>query len=437
MVCSSWSPPMHVKILILGGGLTGLSTAYHLEKAGETNYLVLEKESEPGGLCRSIYKNGFTFDYSGHLLHLHTEQGKKLVRRLLGKNLHRLTRRAWIDTQNIRIPFPFQANLYALPADVRRACVDGLLAAKRNKKISPKNFEDFCLQSFGKGIYQAFMRPYNTKLWGRAPRELTCEWCGPFVPLPTLTQIKQSAAQKPKKHFGYNASFYYPRQGGCGALAYALAARVTNLQLNTLVTQIDLTNKTVCAGGKIYSYDKIVNTLPLPVFLRMLKNTPTLRAQADKLTCQPVTVYQIAFTGKIKPFSWIYFPDKKIPFFRVGLQSGFSTANAPENTFSLYVELPGKVRPGAAREKSLCRALTQKGIISKGNEKIVSFWQILPYAYVVYDKHRTSVVRRISEALAKQHCFCGGRYGRWEYSFMESALLQGREIADKLLHKNV
>ena len=68
---------MHVKTLILGGGITGLSVAYHLEQKGHTDYLVLEKENEPGGLCRSIYKNGFTFDYAGHLLHLHTPQGKK------------------------------------------------------------------------------------------------------------------------------------------------------------------------------------------------------------------------------------------------------------------------------------------------------------------------------------------------------------------------
>lgn len=424
---------MHVKTLILGGGLTGLSTAYHLEQAGRHDYLVLEKENEPGGLCRSIYKKGFTFDYSGHLLHLHTEQGRKLVRELLGTNLHKLTRRAWVYTQSTRVPFPFQANLYALPADVRRACVDGLLAAKKHKKSLPKNFEYFCLQSFGKGIYNAFMRPYNTKLWGRAPRELTCEWCGPFVPLPSAAQIKQSAVKKPKKQFGYNASFDYPKQGGCGALAYALAARVQNLQLNTPVTQIDLKTKTVRAGGKTYSYETLVNTLPLPVFLRLLKNAPALRAQADLLTAQTVTVYQAAFTGKIKPFSWIYFPDKQDPFYRVGMQSGFSATNAPANTYSLYVELPGKVRPSPQKEQVICRALVQKGIISVGDEKIISFWQTLPQAYVIYDKRRTPVVRRVLETLAKQHCLCGGRYGRWEYSFMESALLQGREIAKKLV----
>ena len=74
---------MQVKTLILGAGLTGLSTAYHLEQAGETDYLLVEKEAVPGGLCASVQKNGFTYDYGGHLLHLHTPYGKKLVKKLL------------------------------------------------------------------------------------------------------------------------------------------------------------------------------------------------------------------------------------------------------------------------------------------------------------------------------------------------------------------
>ena len=423
---------MHVKTLILGGGLAGLSTAYHLEKSGSSDYLILEKENEPGGLCRSIYKDGFTFDYSGHLLHLHTPYGKKLVRELLGPRLQRLTRRAHIYTGSWQVPFPFQAHLYALPQDVRRACVDGLLAAKRAPQTAPKNFEQWCLRAFGKGIYQAFMRPYNTKLWGRAPRELTTEWCGPFVPVPSVAQIKQSAVKKPKQMFGYNASFYYPKQGGCGALAYALAARVSSCRLNTPVTQIDLKNKTVRAGGKTFSYDTLVNTLPLPVFLRLLKNAPALTKKSAGLCVQPITVYQAALAGTPPPFHWAYFPDASDPFYRVGVQSNFAEKNAPQGCYSLYVELPGNVRPTPTAERRIRHALLQKGIISAGDEKLFSFWQAVPYAYVVYDKRRTRLVNQLLRTLEKHRCFCAGRYGRWEYSFMESSLLQGRALAKKV-----
>lgn len=61
---------MHTKTLILGAGLTGLSTAYHLEQKGHSHYLLAERKAQVGGLCASRTVQGFTFDYSGHLLHL-------------------------------------------------------------------------------------------------------------------------------------------------------------------------------------------------------------------------------------------------------------------------------------------------------------------------------------------------------------------------------
>lgn len=428
---------MHVKILILGGGLAGMSTAYHLEQAGITDYLVLEKEAEPGGLCRSIYQDGFTFDYAGHLLHLHTAYGKKLVRTLLQDNLQRLPRRAWIYTGSSRVPFPFQANLYALPPQLRQSCLDGLRRIKRAYKTPPAHFEHWCLRAFGPGIYRAFMQPYNTKLWGRPPRELTCEWCGPFVPAPPVSLLRQSAVKKTTRKLGYNASFYYPKQGGCGALVRALAARVTRLKTNTPVTQLNLQQRTVRAGGKEITFDYVVNTLPLPQLLRLLVHAPALSRQAARLISQPVTVYQAAFKGKTKPFSWIYCPDEQDPFYRVGLQSSFSAHNAPAGCYSLYVELPGTVRPGVRKEQQIRHALLQKGIISEHDEKLFSFWQRIPYAYVVYDKHRTPAVRRVLHRLEKHRCYCAGRYGLWEYAFMERALLQGKQLAEKLYNEVV
>ena len=63
-------------ILILGAGLTGLSTGFHL---GDREHLILEKESDVGGLCRSFLVDGFTFDLTGHLLHLRDEKIRQLV----------------------------------------------------------------------------------------------------------------------------------------------------------------------------------------------------------------------------------------------------------------------------------------------------------------------------------------------------------------------
>ena len=107
-------------ILILGGGLAGMSTAYHL---GDTPHLVLEAEQTPGGLCRSRERDGFLFDYTGHLLHLRNEKIISLVEELLPGKLETIARKASIRSHGADLAFPFQANLHGLPREIVADCV--------------------------------------------------------------------------------------------------------------------------------------------------------------------------------------------------------------------------------------------------------------------------------------------------------------------------
>ena len=149
------SKTKHVRTLIIGGGITGLSLAYHLEQLGQTDYLLLEAADQLGGLCASTYQKGYTFDFGGHLLHLHTPQGKALIKKLLGNNLKELRRHAFVYTNNYQVPVPFQHNLWALPTDLRKQCVNELQKLPLSA-TTPTNFKNWCLQSFGYTLYKAF-----------------------------------------------------------------------------------------------------------------------------------------------------------------------------------------------------------------------------------------------------------------------------------------
>ena len=417
-----------VDTLIIGAGLTGLSTAYHLRKRGQTNFLIVEKAPFIGGLCASTTQHGFTFDVGGHLLHLHTPEGKKLVQKLLKNNLHKKSRRAFIYTQEARVPFPFQAHLYALPENIRRACALGLQNAPRI--LYPKTFKTWCLTHFGEGIYTHFLKPYNTKLWQIPPEKLTCTWCSTFVPKPTPAQMAQSITKPPTKNYGYNTSFYYPKTGGIGALAAALAKPIQpHILLNAPVTQIDLARRRVLVNGHEIYFRKLVSTLALPDLIHLLAAQTHLKQMAARLSAADITIYHLAVNRQIPPFSWIYFPDPEIPFYRVGLQSAFSDRNAPANTSLFYIELPGLQKPGAALEKQIWNALVQKGIIEETDKPVFKAWQPVKNAYVQYTFAREEVVEKLQNYLRAKGVFCAGRYGRWEYSFMESALLQGKETA--------
>ncbi len=55
------------RIVVIGAGLSGLSAGIRLREKG-VDFVVLERENEPGGLCRSRESGRFIFDCCGHLL---------------------------------------------------------------------------------------------------------------------------------------------------------------------------------------------------------------------------------------------------------------------------------------------------------------------------------------------------------------------------------
>lgn len=58
---------MTKKIIIIGGGIAGLSTGVYAQINGY-NAIIFEKHSKPGGLCTSWHRKGFIFDYCIHNL---------------------------------------------------------------------------------------------------------------------------------------------------------------------------------------------------------------------------------------------------------------------------------------------------------------------------------------------------------------------------------
>ncbi len=422
----------HVKTLILGGGITGLATGYALQEQDSDNFLILEANSVPGGLCATTCQNGYQFDYSGHFLHLHTAAGNALVKKLLGTNLQTHTRHAFVYTNGMQVPVPFQHNVWALSPALRQVVVAEL--SRPHDFSQPQHFEDWCIQAFGRTLYEAFFRPYNEKLWGRKLTELTPHWGGPFIAAPSRQEILQSATQQPAHPQGYNATFLYPKTGGCGALVTALATRLPNkVLLNTPVTRVDLSAKTAWSNRRKFTFDQVVNTLPLPLFINLLVGQDALKRKAALLQVQPVTIYHLAIARRVNKFSWIYFPDEAQPFYRIGLESAFNPGSVPDTNQSLfYIELPGLPTTTRFLESHIWEGMYQKGLLRADDVKLFSAWQTIPCAYVIFDKHHAHTVPTLLGALEKENCFCAGRYGRWEYSFMESSLLQAVQLARKL-----
>src|ERR1700761_9563482 len=102
------------RVVILGGGLCGLSTAHHLTTAG-VSWLLIEREDRLGGHARTDVREGFHFDKTGHWLHLRDPGMKALVESLLPGQLTRVERKPRIFSPGALTRYPYQANLHGLP----------------------------------------------------------------------------------------------------------------------------------------------------------------------------------------------------------------------------------------------------------------------------------------------------------------------------------
>lgn len=423
------------RFVIIGAGLTGLSAAYHLGK----DSIVLEKEDRPGGLCRTVEREGFSFDYTGHLLHLNNVYTRNLVQTLIGARLSEHRRRASIRFGDNLVPFPFQANLSHLPPEVTKECLLGFIKAycdKGNKEHD--TFSGWVLAHLGEGLARHFFIPYNEKLYGTDLRDMTPEWCDQFVPKPDLEETVDGALGMQKKDFGYNATFLYPSSGGIQTLPDALGGLVNNVRPNTQVTRIDWRNKALLASsGLRMNYSALVSTMPLPELLDSLDPFPEeLRNARRALRGRSVLCVALGVEGPEPPDGhWIYFPEPGYVFYRVGFFHNFSPAMAPEGCFSLYAEIAGDSGLTPDIEKLVNRAiddLCTAGVLRPGDRIKVVEPLYIPCAYVVYNKERPAALASINEFLRNCDIYPSGRYGEWKYSSMETSILDGLKTAEHL-----
>lgn len=277
------------RVIILGAGLAGLSAAYHLD----AKYEIYEKETEAGGLCRSKSIDGFVFDRAVHTFYSRDEYSTALVKKLLTDNFSPRTRSAWIYSKGIFTPYPFQANTFGLPIEVVKECVLEFIKAKYDPdgQKPAANFEEWIYSTFGQGIADHFMIPFNRKLWAVDLKEMSARWIDDRVPRPSLEEVLEGALHRQERSFGPNAQFWYPRNGGIGALPQAFLPHIKNLQLHQEVTAIYPDERRIMLeNGRSRNYHRLIPSLPLPKLVDMIKPIPeVIKEAADQLNTIPYT----------------------------------------------------------------------------------------------------------------------------------------------------
>jgi protoporphyrinogen oxidase len=433
---------MKVPTLIAGGGLAGLACARELFR-DSSPYLLIEKEKEAGGLCRSVQTQGFTYDYTGHFLHFQDPKIKEWVMELVGDRLKLRRRHAVIYSQGTYSEYPYQENNMGLPSATVRENVKGYLQAQLKRRFLGEepaeagDFKTWCLRSFGEGISRNFMFPYNEKLWKFPLDKLSTHWMGRFVPQPRVREVLEGARGSRNSGSGYNATFLYPDQGGISILPNAIGEGLPNLWRGVGLSALHLGKKTAqLTNGQSIGFDRLVSSLPLPRLAQLTRDLPaSLRRIAQRLKATSIYNINLGIKGSQPiPYSWVYFPGKEFAFHRAGSVSACVPTVAPKGHASLYVEFSyrGERPSPAVLGKQALEGLKRLGWIQSHRQVVSRVDLDLPGAYVLYDRDREALPELLDH-YRKKGVTSVGRYGLWEYGSMESAIAQGLSAAEGIL----
>ena len=419
-----------VEYLVVGAGVSGLSFANWIRaEKPAAEVLVLEKESEPGGYCRTVAQDGFVWDYSGHFFHFrHPEIEAWLRARMPAAEIRTVAKRAFVRYGGRDIDFPFQKNIHQLERADFLDCLVSLYFKDEGQgaATAPRSFKEMLYRRLGAGICDRFLVPYNEKLYACDLDQLDPDAMGRFFPHAEVGDIIRNFTRP--DNASYNATFTYPRGGAIEyvrALLHDLPPAAVSL--GEPLAAIDKSARVARTARRSIRYRHLVSSVPFPALVA-LAGAPH---DPSAFSWNQVAVFNLGFDRKgARDVHWMYFPDRSLSFYRVGWYDNIHEGDR----MSLYVEVGAPA--GAALDMDALRArvladLARERIVD-GHRLVSSHQTVLDPAYVHITARSLAEHRRLAVELTAAGVHPVGRYGGWTYCSIEDNIVETRALARRL-----
>lgn len=404
----------HYDYIILGGGISGLTFGRLLQQHTNKTFLILEKEAEVGGLCRTKNVDGNWFDIGGgHFLCTKQQRVYDFVFSHVPKeSFNSFERKTNIAIHDTHVDYPLEDNLWQLSKELQ---LEYVYSALRSLELSEwsSSFENYIIKNVGKKIYDTYLRPYNEKLWGIPMSELDSDWAYK-IPATGLRSILRSVIYKEanKGLIPSHQTFYYPKEGGFGVIPTAIYEKVKdNVLLNTSVNFLNYNPyNSVWTVNNEFTATAVITTIPwtaLPVAGAWAHPAQ----QSLKHNSLTVSLHKAEYEHD---WHWTFIPDENISEHRHFYVNNYATSNkdkciAKETNSDVFLNTHGNMA------LSECIAYYE-------NE----------YAYPIpttgYRDRITSILKYYSE----KNMYGLGRWGQWEYYNSDVCMEQAMQLIGKL-----
>lgn len=415
-------------VVILGGGLSGVSCAAMLQEAG-IDSLVLEKEANLGGLTRTRQVDGFVFDcHGGKVFNTKNERVREWVFSYLPQSEWQFSPRIakiWYKGQIISYPFEFA--LGELSAEEATECIVGIFERTGEE---PASFGDWLKWNFGGPVAEKYLLPYNKKIWRRDLSQMSTHWVRGKMPIPNAREVlyatlSQDASEKKMVH----SSYYYPKKDGINSLINCLTQNLKNVKLSSPLASLEKQNGQWLINGEIWA-EKIISTIPIPELFKAFAGVPALVAQAvSKLDHNSITaIFCEQPKAQQASWSWLYLPGSDLPAHRIVYQGSLAQNNCPPGRFAATYEITGIHPPERVIEPfksdDLPAELRALDIID---------FEYTQYAYPVFHLDYLTDIQLIQDWLNDHDIMSCGRFAEWKYLNMDDCIGHALEIKDKSL----
>jgi protoporphyrinogen oxidase len=459
------------KIIIIGGGITGLSSAWKLTEKGY-KVDVLESSKSIGGLAQSIKVENYFFDIGPHSFFTEDKEVfKKIMDLFEGKpsEIPFSKRIVKMMFKGKFIDYPLSAKSVLLQMGISSAIMCSLSFAKSYirtsissllvKKTQNENLtvKQWAIDNFGKYLYLNFFKPYTEQFWKIKTSDLSHRVIPSSKKLDFAKTLKHLLINKylelSKREPGElslvqreSLPSYYPKKG-FGEIANRISKQIKSNggEIHTFqeVSEIILNSNNlfdVKTKDKIFSADFVISTIPLNRVITKIKplhETEIIRSAKKLEYLSLVMLYLITKKKKFLDCQYSYFLDT--PYNRIMDMNNINENASPQNENILAIEITCHYESDIWKSSdeeiySMCNKRKEKDNLLK-KEDIINYKVIkFPSVYPIYRKDYEIHLRKTEEYFANiKNFFSIGRQGQFYYGDIDQMIRIGFDTVDKII----
>ena len=441
---------MTKKIIILGGGPSGLSMAWQIGLLKQGESALYEKADNVGGVCGYYDFNGLKLDYGPHKIYSVLPGIMDAFRDLAGDRIKEVEKSHKIIVRGRILDYPVKLGQILSLFTLSEVIALGFsILATVVKKPFIKNtvsYEDYCIGIFGKKVYDTVFRSLAEKIWGD-PKTLSADIARTRIPARSVFDLifRMIGLKKESEHTNAKFMLYPPR--GFYDICECMADKVKEQGCAIHLRRKPI--RFVREGNRIKSVifddmseqkvDLVISSIPLEELMGLLYPEDINAAGKYFIRMRNcMVVYFLISKPRVMEDHWIFCADKETAFSRISEQKLFSDMGFPgdktvvscdftcDEDDAVWKEKDSDIAERCIRDLEKLKLLGPCDVIDYRVARI-------PHFYPVYDiGYEKKIVALFDKINQTENIICTGRLGLCSYNNIDHCLDMGILIAKGL-----